>query len=575
MFSNSVKSAPPPTRDPELPLHPQSDGFESGDYSGWDAIHEPPTLPNVTCQTSHWGKYCSFNLNQGSSGATKIVVTYWGAINGPSIGPEVDMRGYFRIPTTDDWGNWDRLILEMNSNYSTPGDYMIANVGPAKTDGNSWFWGVECLNATGGDPSNADTWDTQASPFVWNTTHWYCIELNTYVDNGNGWVKLYVDNVLLLEKYDLDNDYRGDINHLDFGNYDYMPTFWDDCECDTSHIGIGTDTGPWSVVARSDGFESDDFRNWDEIVDVGSLPIIVDNIQHWARYSAYNLNQTGISCSCWGYDDAPDIGSTVCVRGYFRITQGNWSEWTRLCLINAIHYASGVATAACSIGIAHFSGVDYGLVLFGRNGTGAVIYDMQAAPFSFDASHWYCIELDMNIDLLDGWYHVYLDGVEVINANRTSVSPFDTYTYPGGYVNRVDIGNYDFMPTYWDDCALGTGYIGLGTAPEGITIFPYVDPLSLLLQYFNTGDFFGFFIGLFAFAFGDIAFFYSFLAFVFGVVFYIRFKSVLICFVFWMACGTAVAALIPQGVVFGILLGVIAIGTLLFKLFMTRRNEYA
>jgi hypothetical protein len=104
---------------------------------------------------------------------------------------------------------------------------------------------------------------------------------------------------------------------------------------------------------------------------------------------------------------------------------------------------------------------------------------------------------------------------------------------------------------------------------------PYVDPLSLVGQYFLRGDFIGFFIALFSYAFGEISFFYTMMAFIIGTIIYIRFKSVLICFVFWIICGGAIAALIPTGAVFGILLGVIATGTLLFKLFMSRRNEYA
>jgi hypothetical protein len=127
----------------------------------------------------------------------------------------------------------------------------------------------------------------------------------------------------------------------------------------------------------------------------------------------------------------------------------------------------------------------------------------------------------------------------------------------------------DAYGTWWFDGQRFSFWETSDAGPE-----PYVDPLSLLLQYLYTGDFFGFFIGLFAFAFGDIALFYSFLAFVVGTVMYIRFKSILICFLFWIMCGSAIAALIPQGAIFGVLLGVIAVGTLLFKLFMTRRNEY-
>jgi hypothetical protein len=110
---------------------------------------------------------------------------------------------------------------------------------------------------------------------------------------------------------------------------------------------------------------------------------------------------------------------------------------------------------------------------------------------------------------------------------------------------------------------------------ENLLQEPYVDPLSFLNQYWAKGDFAGFFIGIFGFAFGDPSLFFDFLAFIIGIIFYIRFKSVMICFVFWMICGFAIASLVPTGVPFGILLGVIALGTLLFKLFMARRNEYA
>jgi hypothetical protein len=102
---------------------------------------------------------------------------------------------------------------------------------------------------------------------------------------------------------------------------------------------------------------------------------------------------------------------------------------------------------------------------------------------------------------------------------------------------------------------------------------PYIDPLSFLSQYLYRGDFIGFLTAIYTYAFGDVGFFYMMIAFIVGIVLYIRFKSVIICAILWITLGSFYVALVPMAANFAILLVVVAVGSLLFEVFVRHRRE--
>lgn len=251
-------------------LTAHSDGFESGDFSGWDDIHfedeyynaKPIIVSNVT----HWGNYAAYNRNASLGGTEYCSVTWWGPQNSATINPFY-ARGYYRFYDDSEWVNHDyhRMLIFSNSLYDDAADNMTCGLDLVHWTGTTYYWGSQFWNGSYFDYQDYGYgWKLSDDPIVLDTSHWYCVEVGTYIDNTEGWYSLTVDGTLLWNITDLDNNEVGLINHVDFGNYGWYPLYWDDCACSSLPIGLGSGppTGVYTVAVAAGGIVTVATGSW-------------------------------------------------------------------------------------------------------------------------------------------------------------------------------------------------------------------------------------------------------------------------------------------------------------------------
>jgi hypothetical protein len=241
-------------------LTARSDGFETGDFSGWDDIHFEEDEPIVVSNVTHWGSYAAYNRNTSTVDPGDCSVTWWGWNNEATIEPEFWARGYFRFYNVSEWEQhaWTRTIILMNSNYTAGSDIAICNVGIAHWEGTEYHWTIEGYNG-----SDLSIW-TATAQFTIDESYWYCIELGSYIDASVGWYNLWIDGVSVLNKTGMDTNEKGGVNHVDFGNYNYYPVYWDDCEISAYYIGLGSGppTDVYTVAVATGGIVAVTTGSW-------------------------------------------------------------------------------------------------------------------------------------------------------------------------------------------------------------------------------------------------------------------------------------------------------------------------
>jgi len=203
-----------------------SDGFEGGDTSAWSFVLNV----DVTSSSAHSGEYSAF-----CNTSDVFHVTAEGLYGSAGWGNHVFARGYFRLGSMAgyDWTLRDLLYM---TDWSGNDEAMVCDMAIDHWTGNDYVWAMSYLNGAG------MSFVAQTSPFVLDTTAWYCIELESYIASSGGYFNLYVNGVIVLSEIGVNNVGRGVINHVGFGQLEsgdsyHVDTWWDDCVIADSYIG--------------------------------------------------------------------------------------------------------------------------------------------------------------------------------------------------------------------------------------------------------------------------------------------------------------------------------------------------
>jgi hypothetical protein len=201
-----------------------SDGFESQDFGAWTHIYGSP---DVVSDVKYAGSYGAFVNASGTHSC------YYGAEYSAGWGNHLFARGYYKFDvSTSDWVN---RFCTYISNWSGSDD-LIADVVLGHWQNNEYHWALEVLNGT------SIVLSVESSNFALNTSAWYCIELEVFIDGSAGYAKMYVDDVLVASLIGVDNNKYGNPNHVGFGQLYYSRSgeavWWDCCVIADSYIGL-------------------------------------------------------------------------------------------------------------------------------------------------------------------------------------------------------------------------------------------------------------------------------------------------------------------------------------------------
>jgi len=226
-----------------------SDGFESGNFSGWTDIYGSP---QVVSDVKYTGSYGAFINASGTHSC------YYGDDSSAGWGNHLFARGYYKFDvSTADWSNRGCTYI---SNW-TGSDDLIVDTTLGHWEDNDYLWEVEVLNGT-------DFQRAESSTFSLNTSAWYCIELEVFIDGSAGYAKMYVDDVLVASLVGVDNNKYGNPNHVGFGQlYDTRngeAAWWDCCAIADSYIGLELSPMPVTLSQAADITENSLRLSWTE-----------------------------------------------------------------------------------------------------------------------------------------------------------------------------------------------------------------------------------------------------------------------------------------------------------------------
>jgi hypothetical protein len=197
-----------------------SDGFESGNFDAWSGTTGSPWMQS---SVSHSGSYAAMsNLTEQQRCFLSMNETN-----------HLFGRFYYKFGAMS--ALWAIHELIHMTDIDTP--IAIGGVAIYHSIGMDYKWVLKALVG--------NTYDTvdSSSYFTMDLEKWYCIELETFVDGSAGYVKLFVDGVLVAKSTSsgIDNNNYGGIDHVNCGSYweeragEYV--WWDDCVIADSYIG--------------------------------------------------------------------------------------------------------------------------------------------------------------------------------------------------------------------------------------------------------------------------------------------------------------------------------------------------
>jgi hypothetical protein len=259
-----------------------ADGFESGNFSAWTGVKT--YSPEIVSDVVHDGSYAAFCNNTGIRVCYKEVMP----VN------HLFIRAYYKFGAMSvEWAIHGLGYFVEHDMVQIVAMFAIAHI-----TGSNYFWWFEAINGT-------DLQDVSSSSFTLDVNHWYCMELEMFVDGSAGYTKLYVDGVLAASLDGVDNDYYGPIGRAGAGQVfesrNNEPVWWDCCVIADSYIGLAPPravdiNGDGSVsladlviLANAYGSRPGDTKwnpnadiNGDNIVDLSDLAILANHYgQHY------------------------------------------------------------------------------------------------------------------------------------------------------------------------------------------------------------------------------------------------------------------------------------------------------
>jgi hypothetical protein len=430
-----------------------TDGFESGNFDAWTNTYGSP---EIASDTKHTGSYAGFTNASGTNSC------YYGAQSSPGWGNHLFARGYYKLDDfTADY--CDRGLTYM-SNWSAPADNMIVFAVLSHWEGSDCFWSFQVVNGSGRQKFDGPH-------FSLNTSRWYCVEIEVFVDDSAGYAKMYVDGALVLSVEGLDNDRYGNPNHVGFGSYydnrGGEAVWWDDCVAADSYVGP---EAPTSNSIMSDGFESGGFGSW---LDTYGSPEVVSDVRHSGSYGAF-VNASGTHTCYYGGYQSVGWGSHLFARGYYRFGPFLGDYGVRVATYVTNWGYGGVDQLIADVQLAHWTGDDYVWIVMTYDGVSQVSGD--SSVFVLDSARWYCLELEVFVDGVGGYAGLFVDGVLVANVTGVTNDLFGDPNHVG-FGQQADVR--DGEAVWWDDCVVADAYIG-PTPPTDLSVT--VSPASVTLN---------------------------------------------------------------------------------------------
>jgi hypothetical protein len=195
------------------------DGFESASFSAWTGVKD--RSPAIVSDAAHCGSYAAFCNETGIRVCYKEVT--------PTN--HLFIRAYYKFgPMPTEYTNRGLGYFVEDNMVEILAMFEIAHF-----TGSNYVWKIEALNGT--------ILKIVDSPiFSLDLNHWYCMELEMFIDGSAGYTKLYVDNVLAASLERVDNDFYGPIGRAGAGsvweNTQNEPIWWDCCKIADSYIGL-------------------------------------------------------------------------------------------------------------------------------------------------------------------------------------------------------------------------------------------------------------------------------------------------------------------------------------------------
>jgi hypothetical protein len=251
-----------------------SDGFESEDFSAWTDGGSCSTI--ITTDKHHGNFSACYN---GSS---------WAPIyKDVSTAANVNFRAYvkFVADNMDDLEN-ERFMNLRASNWAS-----IAQLGLTKVSGSTYKWNL--LAVDGGGYTN-----DFSSTFTLDRNHWYCIELAFFLNATAGYIKVFIDDVNVLESIDKDTTANGYIGKIDFCSWiiDPFVTYFDCVVISDTYIGeepadvFGLSL---SIIQPQNTFYTTNIIPLNcSLITNGTTPTLTYNIQYANGTWLYGSNQT-------------------------------------------------------------------------------------------------------------------------------------------------------------------------------------------------------------------------------------------------------------------------------------------
>jgi hypothetical protein len=253
-----------------------TDGFESGNFSAWTGVKT--YSPEIVSDVVHDGSYAAFCNDTGIRVCYKEVTP----VN------HLFIRGYYKFGAMSvEWA-----IHGLGYFVEHDMVQIVAMFAIAHLTGSTYIWWIQAINGT-------DLQNFESSSFTLDVNHWYCMELEMFVDGSAGYTKLYVDGVLAASLDGVDNDYYGPIGRAGAGQVfesrNNEPVWWDSCVIADSYIGLEPPRAPdingdgkvsladLVILANAYGSKLGDTKwnpnadiNGDNIVDLSDLVILAN-----------------------------------------------------------------------------------------------------------------------------------------------------------------------------------------------------------------------------------------------------------------------------------------------------------
>jgi len=196
------------------------DGFESNDFTAWTGT---TGAPSVQGGVKHTGLYAMQAAMTGQNYASKTFADQ----------STCHARGYFRFSGLQGSAAWQQGVMTLRD--TGVAQACRAEVNCPTSDNTDFYWSLyDNINSARNTSDALCVIDT-----------WYCVEVAIYL-NVNGWIRLWVDDVLESEYDPVDTSSVAHISDLFFGSYPagYAHTLYGDCAViDDAYIGLEAAAG--------------------------------------------------------------------------------------------------------------------------------------------------------------------------------------------------------------------------------------------------------------------------------------------------------------------------------------------